>query len=51
MHVTEFGSYSRVGRPKDPQKLLRMEGWDQVWLYTKEEWQAMIKERIEEETT
>lgn len=46
MHPTEFGSYSRVGRPQDPQKLLRMEGWTEVWLYTEEEWK---KERDKDE--
>lgn len=40
MHASEFGAYSRVGRPLDPQKLLRMEGWNDVWLYTKQEWEA-----------
>jgi hypothetical protein len=42
MHPSEFGSYSRVGRPKDPQRLLHMEGWTEVWLYTKAEWTLML---------
>jgi hypothetical protein len=45
MHVSEFGGYRR-GKTVDPMKLLRMEGWTDVWLYTEEEWKEQIKEEI-----
>lgn len=45
MHPSEFGGYRR-GKTVDPQKLLRMEGWTDVWLYTEHEWDAWLKDEI-----
>lgn len=41
LYSAEFGGYKR-GDTVDPMRLLKMEGWTDVWLYTKGEWTLLL---------
>lgn len=51
MHPSEFAGDYKRGKFTDPDKLLHLEGWTEVWLYTEEEWKAMIDNQVAEECT